>query len=214
MTKNNNSNDSNSFTKVLVVIAFVVITVALYFFLASPIVTKPGPKELQKHENLAHIGGEFTLTDQDGNEFKSSSLIGKPSMIYFGFTYCPDICPATLQKISSVMDTLDKYQIPVNPVFITVDPARDNVALLKLYSTNFHHKFVALTGTAEQIKEVADLFKVYYEVMPGSDKGRNDYLVNHTSFIYLMDKNGKYVKHFDLAAKPEEIIEFIRINFK
>ncbi len=222
MDENNNQKDSNNFTKILIIIAFVVVVVALYFLMLSPSTKKPASRgsirsEEQHQEQAkkyADIGGEFVLIDQDGKEFKSEYLLGKPALIYFGFTYCPDICPTSLQKMSNVMETLDKYQIDVTPVFVTIDPSRDTAELLKLYLTNFHNKFIALTGTEEQVKKVADLFKVYYEIAEGSDKGHNDYLVNHTSFIYLMDKKGNYIKHFDRSAEPEEIIEFIRINFK
>lgn len=218
----NNNKDSSNFTKMLIIIALLVIIVSLYFIMLSPSAKKPASRgsirsEEQHKEYVqkyADIGGEFTLTDQDGKEFKSEYLLGKPALVYFGFTYCPDICPTSLQKLTGVMDTLQKYQIDVTPVFITVDPARDTVELLKVYLTNFHNKFIALTGTEKQIKRVAELYKVYYEVIEGSDKGNNDYLVNHTSFVYLMDKNGNYIKHFDISTSPEEIIEFIRINFK
>lgn len=220
MTKEDqNSKDSNNFTKILVIVALIVVTVALYFLVATPSVKKPEARGSSgaghtEAAQYADIGGEFTLIDQDGKEFKSESLKGKIALIYFGFTFCPDICPTTLQKITNVMTVMDKYTIDVTPVFITIDPARDNTSLLKQYISNFHPKFIGLSGSAEDVKKAADLYKVFFEPVPGSDKGHNDYLVNHTSFIYLMDKNGHYVKHFDSAATPEEIVEFIRINLK
>ena len=219
---NSNAKDSGNFTKLLIIIALVVLVVSLYFLMLSPSTKKPASRgsirseeqHREQAQQYADIGGEFVLIDQDGKEFSSAALLGRPALVYFGFTFCPDICPTSLQKITAVMKTLDQYQIDVTPIFITIDPARDNAELLKLYLTNFHSKLIALTGTEQQVKKAADLFKVYYEIAEGSDKGRNDYLVNHTSFIYLMDKNFHYVKHFDMSTSSEEIIEFIRINFK
>ena len=210
-------NESSQFTKILVIISLVVVTVALYFLVATPSSKKPPARGTESHaksQGLAEIGGDFLLTDHNGNSFSSDSLKGTPSLIYFGFTFCPDVCPATLGKLTEVMETLDKYQINVTPVFITVDPNRDDVSLMKQYMSNFHKKIIGLTGSEEDIKKTSDVFKVYFEVAPDSDTGNNDYLINHTSFVYLMDKDNHYVRHFDLNTSPEEIIEFIRINFK
>jgi len=208
-----NSQDSNNFTKILIVIAFVVVTVALYFIMTAS-TKKPSAKELRSSHQDVALGGDFVVMDQNGKEFTNKDLLGKPSMIYFGFTYCPDICPASLNKLTEVMNILDKYQIDITPVFVTVDPKRDTAQIIKLYLSNFHSKFIGLTGTEEQVKTMVSLFKVYAEVMAGSDKGRNDYMINHSSFVYLLDKNGKYLQHFDISAKSDEIVEFIRINLK
>lgn len=209
--------ESSQFTKILVIIALVVVTVALYFLVATPTSKKPPPRGTEAHtksQGLAEIGGDFVLTDHNGNSFDSKSLRGKPALVYFGFTFCPDVCPATLSKLTEVMEVMDKYNIDINALFITVDPKRDDVSLMKQYMSNFHQKFIGLTGSEKELKEAADSFKVYYEVDKGSDTGHNDYLINHTSFVYLIDKDGRYVKHFDLNTKAETIIEFIRVNFK
>ncbi|MGI4775515.1 MAG: SCO family protein, partial [Janthinobacterium lividum] len=135
---------------------------------------------------------------------------GQLSLIYFGFTYCPDICPDSLHKLAEVLNVLSKYQINVMPIFITIDPARDNTKVLKEYLSHFKTKFVGLTGSPEQIRKVADLFKVYY--VRAGDNLSSNYMLDHSSFIYLLSKDGKYLKHFHTATTPEEIIEFIRIN--
>lgn len=217
MNKKKQNDESSQFTKLLVIIALVVVTVALFFLVATPSSKKPparGTEEHAKSQGLAEIGGDFILTDHNGEKFDSKSLRGKPALIYFGFTFCPDICPTTLTKLSEVMEVMDKYRIDINTVFITVDPRRDDTNLMKQYMGNFHKKMIGLTGEKSDLKAAADAFKVYYEVDPATDEARDDYLINHTSFVYLMDENGKYVKHFDLGTKAEEIIEFIRINFK
>lgn len=212
------SNDgSSSFTKALVIVATIVVIVSLYFLLATPSSVKPEPKEITAHqasEQLAFIGGDFELIDTSGNVFKSDYLKGKPHLVYFGFTYCPDICPAQLSKMTEVINVMDKYQKDITPVFITVDPDRDNPDLMKSYIANFHNKFIGLTGSNEQVRKAADAYKVYFETDLESDNGNNDYFLNHTSFIYLMDKNGKYIKHFDLEMSADEIVEFIRVNLK
>ena len=209
--------ESSQFTKILVIIAMVVVTVALYFLVATPSSKKPPPRGTEEHaksQGLSEIGGDFILTDHNGEKFDSKSLKGKPALVYFGFTFCPDICPTTLSKLTEVMEVMDKYNIDVGAVFVSVDHKRDNTDLMKQYMSNFHSKIIGLTGSEKEIRKIADDYKVFYEEDKGSGSGANDYMINHTSFVYLMDKNGRYVKHFDLNTKAETIIEFIRINFK
>lgn len=208
-------NESSQLNKILVIISIIIVTIALYFLVAVPGAKKPPARGTIDHaKNYADIGGDFVLTDQDGNRFSSDMLKGKPSMIYFGFTFCPDICPMSLGKMTEVMNVLDKYQIDINPVFITIDPSRDDVNLMQEYMSNFHQKFIGLTGSPDDITKASHAYKVYFERAEETDQGKDDYLINHTSFIYLMDKNNRYIKHFDMSATAEEIIEFIRINFR
>lgn len=198
-------------TKVVIFLSLIIAAFSVYILLFIELPDKPlSGQGCGINENVP-IGGGFILTDQDDNKFNSDRLQGKLSLIYFGFTYCPDICPTSLQKLSTVIQTLDKYQIDVNPVFITLDPARDTPALLKEYLVHFHPKFIGLTGSEEQIKEVADLFKVFY-ARAGDPHSNGNYMLDHSSFVYLMDKNGKYMKHFYMSTTEEEILEFIRIN--
>lgn len=206
--------EEKGFAKVVAVAAVVITIIALYFIMTASVPPKPLAGQGSMASGKANIGGEFALTDQDGQPFGTAQLKGRPSMIYFGFTFCPDICPTSLQKLTSVMDTLDKYGIDVTPVFITIDPKRDTSASLKTYLKHFHAKFVGLTGSEEAIKEVADKFKVYYSIAPGSDPKRNDYLLDHTSLVYLMDKDGNYMTHFHIDSHPGEIVEYIRVHYK
>lgn len=208
--------EEQGFTKIVVVIAIVIVTVAIYFIMTSQIQDKPlaGRGSEIDRKNISDIGGDFTLIDQDGKTFTNTQLLGKPSLIYFGFAFCPDICPTSLSKMKNVVETLDKYGIDVTPVFITVDPKRDTSEVLKKYLANFHSKFIGLTGSEEDIKSASDKFKVYYAPAQGSGTNSNEYLLDHTSLIYVMDKNGRYMKHFHIDSKPEEIIEYIRINGK
>ena len=196
----------------IIALSIVIAAISLYILVAIELPDKPLAGQGGAPAEEALIGGEFTLTDHNGNEFNSNTMKGKLSLVYFAFTFCPDICPTSLQKITNVLTTLDKYQIDVSPVFITVDPSRDTQELLKEYLGHFHPKLLGLTGTEEEIREVADLYKVFYARADGADKAGNNYMLDHSSFVYLMDKNGKYLKHFYMTSTAEEIIEFIRTN--
>jgi protein SCO1/2 len=150
------------------------------------------------------IGGSFALTDQDGRTVTSDSLKGKPTLIYFGFTYCPDVCPTSLLLMETAVEKLGAdAPKKVNLVFITVDPERDTPELMKGYVGNFGSTFVGLTGTAEQIAQVARAYRVYYQKVPGKDGG--PYLMDHSSIVYLLDRNGRFVTHFTHEAKAETI---------
>lgn len=150
------------------------------------------------------IGGPFTLTDQDGRTVSSDSLKGKPTLIYFGFTYCPDVCPTSLLLMETAIEKLGPDAASkVNLVFITVDPERDTPALLKGYVPNFGSTFIGLTGTPQQISDVARAYRVYYQKVPGKDGG--PYLMDHSSIVYLLDRNGRFVTHFTHDAKAEAI---------
>lgn len=203
---------ASKLTKAMIIVSVIIAAVSIYLLVAIDLPKKPLAGQGGAPEENTLIGGGFLLNDHNGNKFNSDQLKGKFSLVYFGFTFCPDICPTTLQKITTVISTLDKYRIDVQPVFITIDPARDTPALLKEYLGHFHPKFIGLTGASEQIKEVAELYKVFYAVAEGNKDAADKYMLDHSSFVYLLDKNGKYIKHFYMSSTPEEIIEYIRVN--
>jgi protein SCO1/2 len=150
------------------------------------------------------IGGPFTLTNQDGKTVTSDSLKGKPTLIYFGFTYCPDVCPTSLLLMETAMEKIGGDAAKkVNLVFITVDPERDTPAVMKGYVPNFGPTFEGLTGTPDQIAQVARAYRVYYQKVPGKDGA--PYLMDHSSIVYLLDRNGRFVTHFTHEAKAEAI---------
>lgn len=197
--------------KIIIIIASAIGIVSLYLLLSIESPKKPLAGQGEMYDNdQVQIGGDFELIDQDGKIFNSNSLKGKLSLIYFGFTYCPDICPTSLQKITEVINSLDKYGVNVTPVFITIDPRRDTPVVLKEYLKHFSPKFIGLTGSTEQIKETADKFKVYY-VVANHDSDKSSYMIDHSSFVYLMDAEGKYLKHFYLDSPSNEIIDFLRV---
>ncbi|KAK4057872.1 Cu-binding protein [Microbotryomycetes sp. JL221] len=151
------------------------------------------------------IGGPFVLTDQDGKPFGDKDMLGKWSLVYFGFTNCPDICPEELDKMSIVVSDISKsHETSILPVFITCDPARDDVAAVKAYIRDFHPSLVGLTGTYDDIKKTCKQYRVYFSTPPNA-KATDDYLVDHSIFFYLMDPNGKFVDAFGRSMGPEEV---------
>jgi protein SCO1/2 len=153
------------------------------------------------------IGGPFELVDQDGRAVTEQDFAGRLMLVYFGYTFCPDVCPTSLQTMSVALEQLGEDAEDVAFVFVTLDPKRDTVAQMKAYVDLFEPGPVGLTGTAEQIAAVAKTWRVYYRV---PDDGDEDYLVDHSSFVYLMDRDGRYLTHFGHAATPEQMVEEIR----
>ena len=157
--------------------------------------------------NREPIGGPFALVDQDGTPRTDADFRGKFLLIYFGFTYCPDICPTDLQNIGLAMDRLGKAGDGVQPLFVTLDPERDTADHLKEYVALFHPRMVALTGDAAAIGKAADAYRVYYARVP--TKGGN-YTVDHSAFIYLVGRDGKYLGFLPPGTDGDRIAEAIR----
>lgn len=150
------------------------------------------------------IGGPFSLVNHNGKAVTEQDFRGKPTIIYFGFGYCPDVCPTSLLLMQTGVDQLGPQAASkVNLVFITIDPERDTPALLKDYVAQFGPTMVGLTGTPAQVAAAAKAFRVYYQKVPG--KGGAPYLMDHSSIFYLMDRNFRFVKHFTHQAKAEDI---------
>lgn len=169
---------------------------------------RPTRPDVNVVAGMANIGGAFTLTDQRGNAVSSESLKGKYSLIYFGYAHCPDICPLTLATMTQALEIAGPLGEDVVPVFITFDPERDTQAALLDYAANFHPRFLALTGTLEQVKAAASAYRVYFKKKPETEPG--EYTVDHSGYIYFMDRSGTYVTHFKSDAKPEQIAARIR----
>ena len=150
------------------------------------------------------IGGPFALTDQNGKTVTSDSLKGKPTLIYFGYAFCPDVCPTSLLLMETAVEKL-AADAPkkVNLVFITVDPERDTQEVIKGYVPNFGPTFIGLTGTPAQVEQVTRAYRVYSQKVPGKDGA--PYLMDHSSIVYLLDRNGRFVTHFTHEAKAETI---------
>ncbi|AFB20937.1 SCO family protein [Rickettsia canadensis] len=195
--------------KIIIIISLLIGVGALYLLLSLRTPTKPLAGQVNIYEDNVKIGGDFKLIDQNGEIFNSDELKGNLSLIYFGFTRCPDICPTSLNKMTEIVEMLNKHNIDIIPIFITIDSKRDTPIVLKEYLKHFHPKFIGLTGNEQQIKDITNKFKVFYARVNNDDDDPN-YMFDHSSFIYLMDTNGKYLKHFYLDSSPKEIIEFLR----
>src|ERR1700754_1190559 len=147
------------------------------------------------------IGGPFQLTDQAGQAVTEKNLQGKPTLIFFGFTHCPDVCPPSLFEISEVLRAMGKDADRVNAYFISVDPERDTASAMKDYLSSFDPHLKGLTGNADAVTKVISAFRVYAKKVPLKD---GDYTMDHTALIYLMDRDGKFVAPFNLKRTPEE----------
>ena len=153
------------------------------------------------------VGGPFTLTDQNGQKRSFSEFRGKLVIVYFGYTFCPDVCPADLMAITQALEALGAAAEGVQPVFITVDPERD-AALLKDYVAAFHPSLIGLTGSPEQIRKLANSYKAYFRKVPGERKG--EYSIDHTGIVYLMGRDGEYLGFLPPQTAPEKLTEVLR----
>ena len=166
------------------------------------------PKRSMTTVGQAMVGGPFEMTNQAGERVRDEAYRGKLMLVYFGFTYCPDICPAGLQVMTAALDELGKDADKVAPIFITVDPERDTPEQMKRYLDSFHPGLVGLTGSAKDVDKAAKAYRVYYR--KAEDAALSEYTMDHTSFIYLMDVNGRYITHFAHAVDPDKLAARLR----
>jgi cytochrome oxidase Cu insertion factor (SCO1/SenC/PrrC family) len=159
--------------------------------------------------NREPVGGPFELIDHTGHIRTDRDFRGRLMLVYFGFTFCPDVCPTDLQAIGLALDRLGKDGDSVQPLFVTVDPERDTPEHLAEYVPMFHPRLIGLTGSAEAIRKAADAYKVYYAKIPATQNA-SEYTVDHTAFIYLMDREGNYLGFFPPGTSAERMVEIIR----
>jgi len=169
------------------------------------------PSAAQMMDDLMYgrgqIGGPFTLVDQTGKSRNDGEFRGKLMIVYFGYTFCPDVCPGDLQAITLALDQLGSLAAKVQPVFITIDPERDDKVLAE-YVSAFHPSLIGLTGTPDQIREVANSYKAFYTKV--RDDRTGDYAIDHTGVIYLMGKDGKYLGFMPPQTAPDRLAEVLR----
>ena len=158
--------------------------------------------------NKEPIGGSFALVDQDGRLRTDADFRGKLLLVYFGYTYCTDICPTDLQAIGTAIDKLGPAGDSVQPIFITVDPKHDTPETIKLYVGLFHPRLIGLTGSANQIKTVAQAYKVYYA--KNEQSGKSDPVIDHSGFVFLVGRDGKYLGFFPPGTSADRLIDGLR----
>jgi len=155
------------------------------------------------------LGGPFTLVTQTGKTVTDATFRGKYLLVYFGYTYCPDVCPTELAEIATVLDTLGPLAAAIQPLFITVDPERDSPSVLASYVPQFYERLIGLTGTPEQIAHVAKAYRVYYAKVEDKDSP-GAYLMDHSAFVYLMGPDGKYLTMFSHRTGPDAMVKTLR----
>lgn len=153
------------------------------------------------------VGGPFALIDQNGKAITHQDLVGRPHLLFFGFTHCPDVCPTTAMEISLAFEALGP-DARIRALFITVDPERDTALILKDYLSNFDPRIVGVTGPRDAVDAALKAFRVYARKVPGADP--QAYTMDHTALVYLMDKQGRFVGGFNLRRTPEEAARELR----
>lgn len=162
------------------------------------------PSVEQQVSGKALVGGAFTLTDSTGKRVTDQDFRGKYMLVFFGYTSCPDICPAGLQLMAGALEKLGQKASRITPVFVSVDPERDTPDKLGAYVKNFDPRLVGLTGTPEEIAAIAKAYKVYYAKSPNKERP-DAYTMDHTSIIYVMNPKGEFVTHFTPATSVDEM---------
>jgi len=187
---------------VLVLSAFVgglVIFLGVFLYATGQFGGGPGPSA---------IGGPFKLIDQDGKPLTDQDMKGKPFLVFFGYTHCPDVCPTTLFELSEVLHAMGKDADRVNALFITVDPDRDTAAVMKDYLSSFDPHLRGATGDEQAVAQVEKAYRVYAKKVPTKN---GDYSMDHSAVVYLMDKDGRFVAPFNLSKRsPAEAAEALR----
>jgi protein SCO1/2 len=156
------------------------------------------------------IGGAFRLTAHDGRTVSEKDLTGTPSVVFFGFTHCPDVCPTALFEMTQVYAALGADADKLKTYFVTIDPERDDQALLSLYLSSFDPHIVGLTGSVADVQTMAKAYRVYARKIEDKNGG---YTMDHTALVYLMDKQGRFVSSLNLDRAPEETAKLIRSYF-
>ena len=155
------------------------------------------------------IGGPFTLSRPDGTTVTDQTYRGKWLLVYFGYTYCPNSCPTTLLEVATALKRLGPDAAQVQPLFITVDPQRDTPNVMRQYTQSFDPRIVGLTGTPQQIAAAAHEYGAYY-VLHRTGPGANDYVIDHSTYLYVIDPGGKFIRAFDAGASGDQIADALR----
>ena len=182
-----------------IIISFIIILTSTFFF-AEYLSRQNAPKK------ISQIINNINLIDHTGKKFVSQTLKNQPSLIFFGFTHCPEVCPTTLSQLSEITDKLKTKIMTTNIIFITLDPKRDNQEHLKDYISNFNENVIGITGNIINIKKLADNWGVFYEIINSS---KDDYTLNHTATVFMLDKKGNYKGTIAWGENENSIVQKI-----
>lgn len=164
------------------------------------------PTDTARYSGIASVGGPFQLVTHDGKTVTDQDFAGRFMLIYFGYTWCPDVCPLALQLMDDTLARLGPDAAAIQPVFITIDPERDTPEVIKNYLASFRPGLIGLTGAPEDIAAVAAAYKMYYrKTEPLDDANPDSYGVDHMNIFYLMGPNGAYVAHFMSPSSPKDM---------
>lgn len=178
---------------------------------AALVLTAGMPGAKVETSGKALIGGPFELTDPDGKTVTDQDFRGRHMLVFFGFTNCPDICPAELQVMAATLDELGPQAETVAPIFITLDPQRDTPQAVGAYVKNFGPRFIGLSGSPQAIEQAAKAYRVAYsKFVPEGADAATQYSVDHTAFVYLMGPDGEYITHFPYGTPAAKMAETLR----
>lgn len=189
----------------------IIIALTLALIVAATIAGYQVHKEQNQADNFVtakNFGGPFTLINQDNKTVTEADFEGSWRLIYFGFTYCPAICPTELQKMTGVLNDLGDDAETITPIFISVDPERDTVEVMKNYTSLFHPRLIGLTGSLAQVEEAKKSYKIYAAKV--KDDTMTEYTVDHSSFIYFMNPNNDLVRIFKIEDDAEQVKKGIK----
>lgn len=168
---------------------------------------------MSRSQDLPEIGGTFTLVNGDGQTVTDRDFRGQSLLVYFGYTYCPDVCPTTLGNLAAAVDLLGVRAGSLRILFVSVDPDRDTPGVVKQYVASFGPYVIGLTGTPQQVAATARAYRVFY-AKHRTGAGPNDYTMDHTSFVYLVDRNGKFLSPLRAELPPEKLAAEIGSHLK
>ena len=188
---------------------FLIIAAACLLGGAAEARSAEATKLLNELASGKQVGGDFTLTDHNGRKRSLGEFRGRLVLLYFGYTSCPDACPADLAQIGRAIRSLGNDSLQVQPLFVTLDPARDTGHVMRKYVTSFHPRFIGLRGTDAETMRVARSFKVFHERDKNTLKSR-DYLIDHTTYTFLLDREGKHVAFFPPGTPAERMAAMVR----
>lgn len=174
--------------------------------LGTSLLYKPDGGAKSSFTGEALVGGPFTMVNHKGETVTEKTFAGQYTLLFFGFTYCPDVCPTELQVIAAALNQMGEKASRITPIFVSVDPERDTPQLVAEYVSAFHPRMVGLTGTPDQVAAITNAYRVYYAKVENKDRPK-DYTMDHSSILYLMGPDGKFLKHFTYSTDPKALAE-------